>query len=289
MTGRYLIRFLTLAVLIAALGCGCRFVQRPESVEPRTPEPPVEGQQPLPKTPVAVYYPKMTADDMYLVREVHEVPRALGAAEAALQELITGIPQTPGAFKVLPSKTRIRGISIKEGLATVDFSREVLEANVGAAGEALGIQSIVNTLTEFPAIRRVAFKVEGRLDNAAMQWWGHVGLYDQPFERDLSKVYEPAIWVYRPQPGQKVASPLHVTGSARVFEGTVQARLSTEGGSILARNFGTATAGAPERGDFEIILRFEMPDTAEGWLEVFSQSPRDGSEENKVRVPVRFR
>jgi hypothetical protein len=291
LTGRYLIRFLTLAVLIAALVCGCRVMQRPEPVEPRAPEPepPVEEQKPPPKMPVAVYYPKMTADDAYLVREVHEVPRTLGVAEAALQELITGTPQTPGAFKVLPPKTRIRGINIKEGLATVDFSREVLEANVGAAGEALGIQSIVNTLTEFPTIERVAFKVEGRLDNSAMQWWGHVGLYDQPFERNLSKVYEPAIWVYRPQPGQKVASPLYVTGSARVFEGTVQARLLAGDDRVLARNFGTATAGAPERGDFEIILRFETPDAGKGWLEVFSQSPRDGSEENKVRVPVRFR
>jgi len=291
LTGRRLIGFLTLAVLVTALVCGCRVVQRPGPVEPRAPEPkpPVEAPKPPEKMSVAVYYLKMTANDTYLVREVHEVPRTLGVAEAALQELITGTPKTPGAFKVLPPKTRIRGISIGEGLATVDFSREVLEANVGAAGEALGIQSIVNTLTEFPAIKRVAFRVEGRLDEAARQWWGHVGLYQQPFTRNLSKVYEPAIWVYRPQPNQRVTSPLLVTGSARVFEATVQARLLTEGGSVLARGFGTATAGAPERGDFEIRLEFSSPAADKGWLEVFWISPKDGSELDKVRLPVRFK
>ncbi|MEW6573863.1 MAG: Gmad2 immunoglobulin-like domain-containing protein [Bacillota bacterium] len=291
----YLIPFMTIILLLSMI-LGCRSAERPGADKPGAEKPP-ETTQPKPpatepvrpaKMPVAVYYLKTTPQEMYLVREVHSVPRADSAPEAALKELISGEPEIKDAYRVLPPDTKILGIEIKNGLATVDFSKEVLRANVGATGEALGIQSIVNTLTEFPEIKEVAFKVEGKVDDAAKDWWGHVGLYGQPFTRHLFKVYEPAIWIYHPQPDQKVTSPLPVTGSARVFEGNVVVRLGTEDGTVLARNFGTATKGAPGRGDFKIELKFDSPGTGEGWVEAFSESPEDGSEVDKVRVPVTF-
>ncbi|MEG3070925.1 MAG: GerMN domain-containing protein [Candidatus Syntrophopropionicum ammoniitolerans] len=107
---------------------------------------------------------------------------------------------------MLPAATKVNSIDIEDGLATVDFSQEVLHANVGASGEALGIQSIVNTLTEFPEIKKVSFTVEGEVETA-MDWWGHVGLYQQPFSRDLSQVNEPSIWVNSPGPGRRWVHP----------------------------------------------------------------------------------
>lgn len=292
---KLLITVITLTLLLTAV-LGCRSAEPPGAKKPGAEKPP-ETTQPKPpvseparpaKMPVAVYYLKTTPQEMYLVREVHFVPRAESMPEAALKELVSGKPETEGAYRVLPPDTKILGIKIQNGLATVNFSKEVLQANVGATGEALGIQSIVNTLTEFPEIKEVAFEVEGEVDEAAKDWWGHVGLYGQPFTRHLFKVYEPAIWIYHPQPDQKVNSPLSVTGSARVFEGNVVVRLGTEDGTVLARNFGTATKGAPERGDFKIDLKFDSPGTGKGWVEVFSESPEDGSEVDKVRVPVTF-
>jgi spore germination protein GerM len=50
--------------------------------------------------------------------------------------------------------TRVLSVKTANGLATVDCSREVLNANAGAALEALGIQSIVYTLTEFPDVQK---------------------------------------------------------------------------------------------------------------------------------------
>lgn len=254
----------------------------------RTEKPEPEPQRPLPARRVAVYYLKMTGRDLYLVREVHAVKPTQEVVRAALEELIHGMPRTPGAFRVLPPDTRILGIKIAKGTATVDFSREVLKANVGAAGEALGIQSIVNTLTEFPQVKQVRFLVEGGLDERARAWWGHIGLYEQPFKRNLENVWEPAIWVTAPAPEARVRSPLEVRGSARVFEGTVNLRLVTEDGRQLAETFSTATAGAPGRGDFQATLAFTPPRGGKGYLEVFWISPNDGSELDKVRVPVRF-
>ncbi|MFX4261802.1 Gmad2 immunoglobulin-like domain-containing protein [Pelotomaculum propionicicum] len=239
------------------------------------------------KSSLAVYYVKTTEDDAYLVREVHQLPFTNEPARAALEELINTSPVIPGAARVLPQATKIKGINIKDGLATVDFSKEVLNANVGASGEALGIQSIVNTLTEFPEIKKVSFTVEGKTDEA-MDWWGHVGLYEQPFSRDLSNVNEPAIWVNSPKPGQKVASPLEVSGSARVFEATVNIRLVDNTGKMIAEGFTTASEGAPGRGDFKYSLNFNATSPGQGELEVYWTSPKDGKELDKVSVPVNW-
>lgn len=237
---------------------------------------------------VAVYYPKATRAEIYLVREAHTVPQTQDLKQAAVEELIKGQPQTSEAYRVLPENTRVLSVKTANSLATVDFSREVLQANVGSGGELEGIQSIVNTLTEFPDVEQVSFTVEGGLDERARDWWGHVGLYEQPFKRDLSSVREPAIWVTSPQPGAEVGSPLGVTGSAMVWEATVSLRLVTGDGRKLAEDFTTASIGAPERGDFSASLTFESPGSGDGFLEVYWSSPKDGSELEMARVPVKF-
>ncbi|MCL6638726.1 MAG: GerMN domain-containing protein [Firmicutes bacterium] len=270
---------------------GCN-VNRGNQVPPgagATPSPPPGRQDPAeqPKRmDIAVYYVKFTEKDAYLVREVHQIPYTKEVARAALEELVNGTPVTPGATKVLPAGTKILGLTVRDGLATVNFSRDVLRANWGASGEALGIQSIVNTLAEFPTIQKVSFLVEGKIDQQARNWWGHVGLYTQPFERDITRVYEPAIWVTAPARDQKITAPLTVKGSARVFEGTVNVRLKDGSGNIIARGATTASEGAPGRGDFTLTLPFTATPAGKGTLEVYWISPKDGSEMDLVALPV---
>lgn len=271
-----------LLVLLMAVGIGCEKTSIEQPGEPSTPSQPAAK-----KVSVPVYYLKSGESDIYMVREVHVVSTT-DARKAALEELIKGVPKTEGAFRVLPESTRIQNIEVDNGLATIDFSSEVLNANVGSAEEALGISSIVNTLTEFPEIERVSFTVNGKVDERTQDWWGHVGLYEQPFESNISKVWEPAIWVTSPSPGQKISSPLTVTGTACVFEAAISLRLVTSEGQKLAEIFTTATSGAPDRGTFEVELDFSVPDSSDGYLEVFSNSPKDGSEINLVRVPIKF-
>jgi len=121
-----------------------------------------------------------------------------------------------------------------------------------------------------------------------MDWWGHVGLYGQPFSRDLSTVYEPVIWVTSPAPDQKVASPVEVAGSARVFEATVNMRLVDDSGIIIAEGFTTASEGAPGRGDFKHSLSYSVASPGKGAIEVFWTSPKDGEILDKVSVPVNW-
>lgn len=273
---------LLLLVMVFLSACSPRGSTGPGTGAPENPQNAPADR----KIDLGVYYVKMTANDAYLVREVHQVPYTREVARAALEELINSDPVTPGATRVIPPGTKIRGLNIRDGLATVDFSREVLQAGVGATGEALGIQSIVNTLTEFPGVREVSFLVEGKLDPEARDWWGHVGLYGQPFKRNISMVHEPAIWLTAPQPEQKVGSEVEIRGSARVYEATVNARLVDENGRVLSSGFATAAEGAPGRGEFVLRLPVNSQSPGNGKVEVFWLSPKDGSEQDKVIIPV---
>lgn len=273
---------LLILVLLFSLA-GCDLLSGDKDKE-KTPPPVAE------KTKVAVYYLKDAQDESYLIREVHTLTKTDNMPQTAVQELINGTPATAGAYRVLPAATKVLGVKVDDqGLATVDFSPEVLNnTSVGSSGEELGIASIVDTLTEFPNIIKVAFTVDGEADNA-MDWWGHVGLSEQPFSRDVSMVQQPAIWVTSPTDGQTVASPLKIAGSARVFEATVSYRLKDEQGHILSKGFTTASVGAPERGDYAAEIKFKSPGAGKkGQLEVFEESMKDGSDSNKVIVPVIF-
>lgn len=288
-----LVAALTAAALLVLAGCA-----KPTEKPARTPEPgtptATETGQPQPSEPttmqVVVYYVKMDEKNTWMVKEAHEVTKTTAVARAALEELVSGEPRTKGAFRVLPAGTRVLGVTVdRDGLCTVDFSREVLNANVGAEGEAFGIKTIVNTLTEFPTIKKVQFTVEGKIDERARDWWGHVGLYDQPFSRDLTWVLEPAIWVTDPKPGAQVTSPVTVRGDACVFEATVSIRVVTEDGTKLAETHTNAAEGAPGRGPFSASVKFTPPPSGtRGFVEVYWASPKDGSEQDLVRIPVVF-
>jgi len=121
-----------------------------------------------------------------------------------------------------------------------------------------------------------------------MDWWGHIGLYEQPFERNLSSVYEPVIWVTAPAENQIIASPVRIAGNARIFEAMVSFRLKDANGNILAQGSTMAAAGAPDRGDFEAELSFTPVTAGKGQLEVFEVSMKDGSDQNMVIIPVEW-
>ncbi len=272
---------LMLGLLLSAAGCKTGEKDQDKSETPSVPI--------IKTTDVAVYYPKMTDNETYLVREVHKVKKSSNLPRTALEELIEGQPVTEGARQIIPSSTNVLDIEINDqGVATVNFSADVLNANVGAEGEGVGIASIVNTLTEFRNIKQVSFMVDGEVEKA-MDWWGHVGLYKQPFSRDLSVVHEPTIWVTSPAPGELISNGSELSGSARVFEATVAYRLKDANANVLAKGFTMASEGAPGRGDFKTSIDFKSPGPGKGKLEVFWSSMKDGSDQDKVVIPVEWK
>jgi hypothetical protein len=102
-----------------------------------------------------------------------------------------------------------------------------------------------------------------------------------------------AIVVESPEPGARVSSPITISGTASVFEGTVQLRILDADGKQVARAFTTATAGAPERGDFSAEVEFTVAEPEDGVVRVFEQnvaSPDESPERElfAVEVPVQL-
>jgi hypothetical protein len=95
------------------------------------------------------------------------------------------------------------------------------------------------------------------------------------------------ITVTRPLPNARVSSPLVISGEASVFEAALQWRVADSAGRVLAQGITSASVGAPGRGTFTVTATFAPP-AADlfGSVEVFSVSPKDGSVDEIVRVPV---
>lgn len=74
-----------------------------------------------------------------------------------------------------------------------------------------------------------------------------------------------------------------------MFEATVSFRLRDSNGNILAQGFTMATNGAPERGEFSAELIFDSASAGKGQIEVFEVSMKDGSDINKVIIPIEWK
>jgi hypothetical protein len=91
-------------------------------------------------------------------------------------------------------------------------------------------------------------------------------------------------------PNQLLQSPFVLLGRARSFENVVSWRVRDESGTELASgNVVTNAKGAGEYGMFRVrAFLHKLPKSDVGSVEVFTRSPRDGAEQDMVRIPVRL-
>ena len=139
------------------------------------------GDAPAPTESVqlALYFSDDQAEK--LVRETRTIPATDTVASAAVRELIAGPKK--GGEPTIPSGTRLLSVTIEEGVASVNFSKELVDNHPGgSAGEKLTVYSVVNTLTEFNTIQEVRFLVEGAVVDTIA---GHMDL-SEPVGRDES-------------------------------------------------------------------------------------------------------
>ncbi len=97
---------------------------------------------------------------------------------------------------------------------------------------------------------------------------------------------DPTIIVRVPTPGALVSSPLPLDGTAGVFNATIRIRIVAAGGAILADTFTTAAAAGPARSPFAADVAYAGSEQRPGCLQLFEESPNDGSLINEVQVPV---
>jgi hypothetical protein len=85
------------------------------------------------------------------------------------------------------------------------------------------------------------------------------------------------ILILSPGPGSLVMSPLHVEGAAdSTFEQALVLRLVLDDGTEIARQPVTIEAPLGTRGAFAADLPFVLTREQQGFLQVYSTSPRDG-------------
>lgn len=146
---------------------------------------------------LTLYFMGEDSGDFYLQAEERTIPYTVGVARAAMEELFKG-PSAGSALKaIFPDTVKVLSINVEDGICTVDVSKEIItdktaQGGAGAEVEALALDSIANTLTEFPTIQKVKLLIEGAqsgmVDGLFIEdFWGHVGLPEY-LERDMSDV-----------------------------------------------------------------------------------------------------
>lgn len=118
------------------------------------------GNQTKETMKITIYH--ASQDALYLVPEVHIVPKQPHYAAASLELLLAGT-MNKDLVAVLPQGTKLHGVTIKNHIAYPDFTEALIKNNGGgSAAEQLIVGAIVNTLTEFPDIQKVQILVEGK-------------------------------------------------------------------------------------------------------------------------------
>ena len=170
------------AVSMLALAAGCSDEQKGAS----SPAAQTEQMQDQEKSAAAepkelmvnVYYPRSDGTGLVAVRRTVSTEKD-DKYTAAMKSLLTGTKEK-GQTNVFPKKAKLRSVVVKDGIATVDFSKE-LQTNFsgGSTGEEMLIGSIVNTLTDFPEVQKVSILIDG---SAVETLSGHMDL-SEPLTR----------------------------------------------------------------------------------------------------------
>lgn len=145
----YRIRFATPCLLLMAVAlCGCQGTPSGAPAEgaaiPAPAAPPVSDPQP--------------------------VPPASGG-QTPIKEALTGL-LTQTTSSPFPPGTQLIGVSVKEGVATLDFSKEFNAlANSGDSVESAAQKSLRSTLAKFPHVQKMRVTVDGKaFDSQNTDW-----------------------------------------------------------------------------------------------------------------------
>ncbi|MGY0006007.1 Gmad2 immunoglobulin-like domain-containing protein [Micromonospora sp. I033] len=205
-----------------------------------------------------------------LVPTRRALPATVATSRLALTELAAGpspAETAAGLSTLVPAGTQVTRIA--GGVATLSPPAG-FDAG-GAATARLRRAQVVWTLTQFPTVRRVAFAPA-----------------DSATGRDDYADLLPPIVVTAPAIGDRVGSPVTVTGTANVYEATVSLRVLDGAGQEIGTAFTTASCGSGCRGGYRLDVRYRRAAAGPGTVEVYEVSARDGSRINVVRIPVQL-
>ena len=245
---------------------------------PTTPSP---SPSPIPTR--SVTYEIWFNYDGYLFVTHRTEPFTDGVGTRALQILLggpTNEESAAGVSSAITPATDLLGLLIDHGVATVNLSTAFTSADTSAV--VIGcLSQIVYTLTQFDSIHGVRFEVNG----TPLTNFGGYEL-DGPQRRASFADQLPAILVQSPGIGERVSSPVTISGTADVFEAVVSIAILDEHRHTVASSFTMATCGTGCRGSYATDVRYHVNTRQPGTLRVYEVSAKDGSRLHVVEIPV---
>jgi len=227
-------------------------------------------------------------------------PETVRVATAAIDELLAGPTQGErrgsGITTAIPRGTRLLGIGIENGIATVDLSSQ-FQSGAGSESLQLRLAQVVYTLTQFPTVKKVRFELDGApvdvLSNRGTVVDRPVGRkdYGAPDCAGIPTSKQGFIKINYPRPGARVSSPGHiefllaVRGCSSTFEGTLNWDVKTKDGVTVAA--GVAQGGSLQPGPFRFSVPPRSVGEGQGVLEVYEPpASGEGGPTSRDAVPV---
>jgi hypothetical protein len=291
-------RLIAMAATLAALTTACA----ESGAQPLGPAPSNESHSPSPSSstsptssptspspsPSPVPTRSMTYEvwfnyDGYLFLSHRTEPFVPAVGSVSVEAVLAGPSNAESAAEVnsaIAPGTDLLSLLIDHGVATVNLSEAFTSEETPAI--AVGsLSQIVYTLTQFDSIDGVRFEVNG----TPLTNFGGYEL-DGAQRRASFADQLPAILVQSPRIGQRVSSPVTISGSADVFEAVVSIAILDEHGRTVASAFTMATCGTGCRGSYTTDVRYDVGTQQPGTIRVYEVSAKDGSPMHVVEIPV---
>ena len=132
----------------------------PDQSSPTTSPPDSTPDEETTSTTITVYFLNSQIEAVATTRTVTTKAVAAAAMEALI-EGPTSTEKAAGLVNGIPSDSLVLGVSIANGVATLDMSRE-FEAGGGSTAILSRLAQVVYTLTEFPTVDRVQLLLDGQ-------------------------------------------------------------------------------------------------------------------------------
>jgi hypothetical protein len=278
-----LILLLGMAFVSVAVACGSEHavsLGRPAAQTTSLTDP----TQTVPHGPFVAQVWLARGDGLVSVIRRHAVtPAVATAAIGMLLKGPTAKERAAGLSSAIPAGTKLLGIALHDGVATIDLTHEY-----SSGGGAMSMQSrlgqVVYTLTQFPTIKRVLFN----LDGTPVHVFSSEGIVlDHAVGRSDYVNLLPPITVAKPAPGQRVSSPVTVSGTANVFEANVSIEVLDAHGNVVGKTYTLATCGTGCRGKFSTPVAFHVTTQQAGTIVVHDDDAAGtGTPPHIVRIPV---
>ena len=282
------------------------------TLTPATPSPtivpPTASPTPSPKPTTTVVRAYFLLDDPFsggevvneptLVPVLRTVPKSTSTARAAMKALLAGPSAKeraafPQIVTLIPAGTKLLGIEISGGLATVDLSADFASLSpdgvpdVGVFSLRGRLAQVVYTMTQFAAVDRVEFKLDGK---PVTVFASEEIVLSKPVTRATYRErYLPPIFVDRPAWGASLPDPGRVTGLANVPEAQFRMALLDRNGKVLVDVPVLATCGTGCWGRFDVTLSYDVSGAQWGTLRVWDISESSGKPAAVREYPVYLR